>query len=260
MSTSGNDRFRNSPRAGQAQNGAAPLSAPQEGGAFRRIAVDDGHTYPAPDLDILATAASGSQHVEHGMEDEANTGFNDVRFVADPRSPSSPLPDIGELEINVEDGIDEEMGDTTMVSGHCNGQEQRGDGGDGPWEYSCSRDDLVVKATQYLQRQHPMLDVNVSVLASDGTCASALAFRKCQEETRAHVVRYEVYEGSTFYCPRKFLHRYARKEDAIRRFGRELSASEMHIEQEEGKVVLQSEPLIRALQGEQVKYEKKEEA
>lgn len=64
-------------------------------------------------------------------------------------------------------------------------------------------------------------------------------------------------EGSKFYCPRKFLQRYARKEDAIRSFGRELSASEMLIEGEEEKVVLKSAPLISALQGEDVKYEKK---
>lgn len=79
----------------------------------------------------------------------------------------------------------------------------------------------------YLQRMHHKLDIMFKVLVSDSTCVTAFEVFKSDEERRAHVVRFELFDGSKFYIPRNYLYRYIHKEGTIRRFGRDLSVFEM---------------------------------
>lgn len=100
-----------------------------------------------------------------------------------------------------------------------------------------------------------MLDDYFYVLATDAACATALATMNGIREERDHEVRVEVFQGSTFYAPRKYLHRFARHQDpALNRFGRELCHEEIQLEREHGAIVLQSKPKIEPVEGETVKY------
>lgn len=111
------------------------------------------------------------------------------------------------------------------------------------------------KAKRYLRENYPLLNQNFSVLASDARCATALAALRAQVESRSHVVRPEVHEGSTFYAPRRYLHRFARMQDAVHRFGRELWAAETDYERENGDLVLVTSPHIEPVEGETVLYD-----
>lgn len=71
---------------------------------------------------------------------------------------------------------------------------------------------------------------------------------KAKNESRTDPVRMEVFEGSTFYAPRKYLHRFARRQDAINRFGRYLHLVELQHEGDYGVIVLQTKPEIEPLE------------
>lgn len=97
--------------------------------------------------------------------------------------------------------------------------------------------------------------MNPFVLAADAVCATALSSFNAAKEARDDKVRVEVFQGSTFYVPRKYLHRFARQQDALNRFGRELCPEEIQLEREHGVLVLQTKPRIGPVEGETVKYD-----
>lgn len=115
------------------------------------------------------------------------------------------------------------------------------------------------RGKRFLRENYPLLNQNFSVLASDSRCATALSALRSQVENRSHVVRPEVHDGSTFYAPRQYLHRFARTQDAIHRFGRVLWAAEVEYEQENGDLVLVTHPHIEPVEGETVFYESNKE-
>lgn len=110
------------------------------------------------------------------MKYEGSMGINGVRFVDEPPSPSTTLPDIGEIQVNFVDDIDVEMGDATIGIEDDDGQSRRGEGNKDEWNYSYSREDFIVKTRTYLHRQYPMIDVKLSMMASKDTYASVLEF------------------------------------------------------------------------------------
>lgn len=238
------------------------------GAGGREIVVDEGAVDAAGDVVTVVNVASSGNDGDIVVEHVADINHGQIHAQA--LSPSSALPDIGNIDLdhNEPETMDEDIMDTTdgihageIVTGVATvaGSSAEGDTvmqhGGTESNYGYNVVEIKHRAAKLLKELHPMMDMDISVLSSDETCETALSRLRNEAQQRAHPVRFEVFDGSTFYGARKFLHRFAKTEDAMRRFGRELTEAELEVEDVEGKLVLQTAPCIPAIYGEDVTYE-----